>query len=559
MWLVDELENSIDIVELVSKYTKLKKAWANYKAVCPFPGHTEKTPSFIVSPAKQLAYCFGCHKWWWALKFVMDIENIEFKEAIQILASITWKKLEWFDNDTYKAQKNIYGLYKEAVNYYKKALENNPEAQKYLFERWLKKEDFEKFSFWFSDSGLALYNYLKEKWYDDSQIKESNIFVNIPSRKDKFIGRIIFPIRNLRWDFVAFTARILNSGEPKYLNSPASDLYDKSEILYWLYEAKKSVVDNDFVIIVEWQMDAITCQSYWFTNTVAISWTALTDKHLVILKRLTHKLYLSFDWDLAGEKATILALETIKNKGFEVKIIDIPNGSDPDDILKSWKDFWEYIKNALTPIWYYIKKSSFDITSIEDRKKLLDKLLEILKYYSDPIEREYYFKEISKKLDIKDYIIYDKFNKINKNKVEFWVKKEESKDNNFSIEELAIWYILDSEENKKYLIENILFKDKLWDDLQNVLNDSSIIEKFPLEKKDRFKAVSMKISEIEENDNDIRKQKDLEIFVRKLNLSIYNKIAFELKEKLKMWDEDAFLEYTRIKKIAQENWVSKNS
>jgi DNA primase len=559
MGLVDELENSIDIVELVSKYTKLKKAWANYKAVCPFPGHTEKTPSFVVSSVKQLAYCFWCHKWWGALKFVMDIENMEFKEAIQILAWITWKKLEWFDTEKYKVQKNIYGLYKETVNYYKKALQNNPEAQKYLFERWLKKEDFEKFSFWFSDSWVALYNYLKEKWYDEGQITQSNIFVNLASRKDKFIGRIVFPIRNLRWDFVAFTARILNSWEPKYLNSPASDLYDKSEILYWLYEAKKSIVDKDFVLIVEWQMDAISCQSSWYTNTVAISWTALTEKHLTILKRLTHKLYLSFDWDSAWEKATKLALETIKNKWFEVKIVDIPKNSDPDDLLKSWKDFSEYIENAMTPIGYYIEKSNFDITSIEDRKKLLDALLEVLRHYSDPIEREYYFKEISRKLDIKDYIIYDKFNKINRKKIEFWVKKEDNKSNFFSIEELAIWYILDSEDNKKYLIENLIFKDNLWDDLVKVLNDSSIIEKFPLEKKDKLKAISMQISISEENDTENRKQEDLEIFVRKLNLSIYKKKIFELQEQIKSWNEDAFLEYTKIKKIAQENWISKNS
>jgi len=554
MWLVDELENSIDIVELVSKYTKLKKAWANYKAVCPFPGHNEKTPSFVVSPVKQLGYCFGCHKWGWALKFVMDIENMEFKDAIQVLAWITWKKLDGFDNEKYKVQKNIYGLYKDAVTYYKKALENNPEAQKYLFERWLNKEDFEKFNFWFSDSGVSLYNYLKDKWYDEWQIKKSNIFVNIASRKDKFIGRVMFPIRNLRWDFVAFTARILNSWEPKYLNSPASDLYDKSEILYWLYEAKKSIVDNDFVIVVEWQMDAITCQSSWFNNTVAISWTALTEKHLTILKRLTHKLYLSFDWDSAWEKATRLALETIQNKWFEVKIIDIPDWSDPDDIIKSWWNFKDFVDNALTPIGYYISKENFDITSIEDKKKILDKLLEILKHYSDPIEREFYFKEISRKLDIKDYIIYDKFNKINRDKIQFWVKKEDTqKNDSFSFEELAIWYILNSEDSKKYIDENILFRDNIWEDLDSILKDLSIIEKFPLEKKDRLKSISMQISCNEENDTEDRKDEDLKNFVKKLNVSIYKKLVTELKEKMNSWDEKYFIEYSNTVKLAKKH------
>ena len=553
MWIVDELENSIDIVELVSKYTKLRKAGANYKAACPFPGHTEKTPSFMVSPVKQLAYCFGCHKWWGALKFVMDIENMEFKEAIQILAQITWKKLEWFDNEKYKVQKNMYGLYKDAVNYYKKALENNPEAQKYLFDRGLKKEDFSKFHFWFSDSWIALYNYLKEKWYNDKQINDSKIFVNVGQRKDKFIGRIIFPIQNLRWDFVAFTARILNSWEPKYLNSPASELYDKSEILYWLYEAKKSIVDKDFVIIVEWQMDAISLQSAWFINTVAISWTALTEKHLTILKRLTHKLYLSFDGDQAGGKATKLALETIKNRGFEVRIIDIPKNSDPDDLLKSWKDFNEYINNALTPIWYYIDKSDFDITSIEDKKKLLDELLNILKLYSDPIEREFYLKEIGNKLWIKDYIIYDKFNRVSRKEVKFWVKEEESiKWEDFSIEEIAIGYILLDETHKKFIEKNIIFTENIWKDLKWILEDSSSIERFTIEKRDKLKAISMKILSDEENDTENRVEEDLKIFMKKLNTYFYKNIVSELKQKMNNWDDNAFLEYSNIIKVAKK-------
>lgn len=556
MWIVDELENSIDIVELVSKYAKLRKAGANYKANCPFPGHTEKTPSFMVSPAKQLAYCFGCHKGWGALKFVMDIENMEFKEAIQILASITWKKLEWFDNEKYKVQKNIYGLYKEAVNYYKSALENNPEAQKYLFDRWLKKEDFEQFNFGFSDSGVSLYNYLKNKWYDDKQITDSNIFVNLASRKDKFIWRIIFPIQNLRGDFVAFTARILNSWEPKYLNSPASDLYDKSEILYWLYSAKKSIVDNDYVVIVEWQMDAISMQSAGFKNTVAVSWTALTEKHLTVLKRLTHKLYMSFDWDSAWSKATKLALETIKNKWFEVKIIDIPLGKDPDDILKSGWDFNEYIKWALTPIGYYIKKSDFNLSSIEDKKKLMMELLEILKSYSDPVEKDFYLKEIWNKLWIKDYILYDYFNQISRKQVKFWVKNKEwenTKKENFWIEEIAIWYVINNEKNRDEFIKNFIFKDDISWDLVDILNWENIIESYSLDKKNKIEAISMKIDSEEERDTPEHKIEDLNNFIKKLNIHFYKKIVWELKEKMNSWDEKAFLKYSEIVKRAKEN------
>ncbi len=553
MWIVDELENAIDIVELVSKYVKLKKSWANYKAVCPFPGHTEKTPSFMVSPVKQLAYCFGCHKGWGALKFIMDIENTEFKDALQILAWITGRKLEWFDSEKYKVQKNIYNLYKDSVNYYKKALENNSEAQKYLFDRGLKKEDFKKFNFGFSDSGISLFNYLKDKWYNDKQIWSSNIFVNLSGRKDKFIWRIIFPIQNLRWDFIAFTARIINSWEPKYLNSPASELYDKSEILYWLFQAKKSIVDKNYVIIVEWQMDAISLQSAWFINTVAISGTALTEKHLIVLKRITHKIYLSFDWDSAWKKATKLALETIKNKWFEVKIIDIPNNSDPDSLLKTGEDFEKFIKNALSPIGYYINKSDFDITSIEDKKKLLEELLEILKSYLDRVEQDFYLQEISRILNIKIDIVYDNFIRINRQKVRFWVlKKQENSNQNFTLEEIAIWYILLDSKYKDFIEKNIIFENNIWSDLKEVLENTKIIEKFELAKRDKLRAISMKISSEQEQDSEKIVVDNLVNFTKKLNKFYYKNIVSELKQKMELGDDLAFLKYSKIIKKAKK-------
>ena len=554
MWIVEELENSVDIVELVSRYTKLKKAGANYKALCPFPGHSEKTPSFVVSPAKQLAYCFGCHKGGGALKFVMDIENCDFKEAVQILGNITWKKIEWFHSDAkeYKIKKNIYSLYKDATNYYKKALENNPEAQKYLFDRGLSKETFKKFEFGFSDSWVSLYNYLKEKWYEDALIKESNIFLDLAKRKDKFIWRIIFPIKNIRWDIVAFTARILNSWEPKYLNSPASKYYDKSQILYWLYEAKKAIIDKDFVIIVEGQMDAISMQEAGFTNTVAVSWTALTDKHLTIIKRLTHKIYLCFDWDQAWEKATKLAIENIKNKGFELKIIKLPNSKDPDDILKSWKDFNEFIKNALSPIAYFIKTSKLDLNSIEDKKRLLKDLLEIIKFYSDAIERDFYLKEVAKYLELSENIVWDSFRKINRNKANFDKKEEETTKKEFSAEQIAIWYILLNDEYKKIFEEKLLFKEYLDNDLKKILEDSKSLETFPLEKKDDYKAISMKIEMELEKDNEENKKQVLEKLIKQINLENYRKIVSDLKQKMLDWDENAFIKYSEIIKKAKE-------
>jgi len=553
MSIVEELESAIDIVELVNKYVSLKKSWVNYKAVCPFPGHSEKTPSFMVSPPKQLAYCFGCHKWGGAVKFIMDIENCDFKEAIEILGNFTGIQVNTnFDKQKFKIQKNIYSIYKAAVNYYKKTLKDYPEIKKYLMDRWLTSEIIDKFNFWYSNSWVELYNYLKEKWFDDKLIEQSAIFVNLKNRKDKFINRIIFPIQNIRWDFVAFTARIIWEWTPKYINSPASKYYDKSSILYWLFEAKTSITKKNFIIITEWQMDTISLQSAWFLNTVAISWTALTEKHLTIIKRLTKKIYLCFDWDQAWEKATKLSLEIMKNKDFEVKIISIGAGQDPDEIIKSWWNFQEYIDIALSPIWYYIEKSNFDITSIEDKKELLIQLIDIVKSYSNSIEKDFYLKEISKLLDLNSNIVYDTFNK-----TKFRVKlNDEINNNTISIEELAIWYILIDEKNINVLLNNIIFKDNISKNLKNFLDNwKSVLSNIDLDSKEKYRWISLKIEEANKEKTPENIDKEIIQISKSINKSIYKTQYNKLKNKMKSWDTNAFLKYSELVKKAKELWI----
>jgi DNA primase len=258
----------------------------------------------VVSPSKQIAHCFWCHRWWGPLKFIMDVENCEFKEAMEILSSITWIKLKWYDKERETLRKNVYSLFKDIVRYYKKSLENNPWVQKYLIDRWLNTESINTFEFWYADSGIELYNYLKQKWYDDELINESNVFWDLKTRRDKFIGRIIFPLKNIRWDIVGLAGRIIHNGEPKYLNSPASQIYDKSSILYGLFEARWEITKKDFIIITEWYMDTIALHQAWFKNTVCVSGTALTEKHIWVIKNLTSKIYLCFDNVNAWVQAT---------------------------------------------------------------------------------------------------------------------------------------------------------------------------------------------------------------------------------------------------------------
>ena len=545
MWIVEDLEWSIDIVELVQRYAKIKKAGVNYKWLCPFPGHSEKTASFMVSSTKQIAYCFGCHKWWWPIKFMMDIENTEFKEAIEILWEFTWIKINNnFDKEKFKMKKSLYSLYKDAVNYYKKALNNYPDIKKYLTDRWLNEEALSKYNFWYADSWIELYNYLKEKWYDDNLISESLIFVDIKTKKDKFINRIIFPIQNLRGDFVALAWRIIWVWEPKYINSPASNIYDKSSILYWLYDARKAITKEDFIIITEWYMDTISLCEAGFLNTVAISWTALTEKHLTITKRLTNKIYLCFDNDTAWEKATKLSLEMLKNKGFEVRIIILKWWKDPDEIIKKWWDFKKLINNAKTPIWFYIEKSNFNIDSLEEKKKLLSILIDMIKSYSDNIEKDYYLKEVSKLLDINTQIIYDQFNKTKVN-----IKKEIIINENKTItnEDIAIAYILINEKNLIFFKDNILFLKWLNNDLSEIIkNWNNYINNFELNKKEKYKWLSLKIEEENNLKNEFNIERELEKIVFWINKDIYKKQVIILKSKMNSWDTNAFKQYNDL-------------
>ena len=554
MWIVEDLESSIDIVELVKRYANLKKAWANYKALCPFPWHNEHTPSFLVSPSKQIGYCFWCHRWGWPLKFIMDIENCSFKEAVEILSSITWVKVKWYDFSQEQVKKNIYWVFKDIVNYYKKSLNASMEIQKYLFDRWLTKESIEKYEFGYADSWIELYNYLLWKWYDDDLISQTNVFLDLKTKKDKFIWRIIFPIKNIRWDIVGLAWRITWAWEPKYLNSPASTIYDKSSILYWLFEWRNEVTKKDFLIITEWYMDCISLQQAWFKNTVCVSWTALTEKHITIIKKLTHKIYLCFDNDKAWKNATELSIEMLKNKDMEVKIISLDWWKDPDEIIKSWGDFQHFIDNALSPIWYELKNIQLT-NSLNDKKDILNKLLKIVKNYQNNVEVDYYLKEISAKLDIKIYIFYQKKNKTILERRE---NSQVSTKSQLTSSDIIIWYCINYPEKIGFIKENIKLKKYISKDLELILeNWSDIINTFEIDKKNKYIWISQNNESLEikaqiENTtikNDETIENDILRAISKLDNDLLSIASQILKQKMNQWEPSAFEEYKELLKI----------
>lgn len=553
MSFVDELEQAIDIVDLVWRYTKLKKTGVNYKSLCPFPGHSESTPSFVVSPAKQIGYCFGCHKWGGPLKFLMDIENCEFREAVEMLASITGREVEGFKTKSkqeIRVQKNMYSLYRDATKYYSAALTRSPDILKYLFERGITDEDRTKFHFWYADSGVALYNFLKEKWYTDELIANSQIFVDLSRKKDKFIWRVIFPLQNNRGDFVAFAWRIVWTWEPKYLNSPASDIYDKSSLLYGLFEAKNTITKNNRVIICEGYVDVIALHRAWYYETVAVSGTALSEKHITLIKRLTRKIYLCFDSDKAWVAATKNSLELLKNKELEIHIIQIPSGKDPDEYIESGKDFWKLLESALSPIAFALKHQNYDLSSLDDMKKFLKEMLDYVASFSDMLERDFYLKELAHLTGTKLEIIYALMKEQGqKTKTE---DKNPSSHKAISISTIdyIVWLFLEKKLSKSEIDTRLLFPEALPSKVGEILSWEREISSLSLEENERYKSFSLELSLSEKTEAEMKQ------YIEKLFVSVnkehFKILEYRYKKELSDWSIESLKKYTEVLKKAKE-------
>lgn len=304
-------------------------------------------------------------------------------------------------------------------------------------------------------------------------------------------------------------------------------------------------------------MDTIAMQSKGFLNTVAVSGTALTDKHIGIIKRLTKKIYLCFDADKAWEKATKLALETIKNKDMEVKIITLKWWKDPDEVLQNkWIEAMQAcIDNALTPIGYFIQTSNFDIDSVDEKKKLLNVLLDMIKSFSDNIEKDIYLKEVASKLGLNQNIVYDKFNRMRFERV----KKDEEKTvekNIYSSQEMAIGYIINDKNNTLKITQGLIFKQGLSEDLQSMIDNNdpeSFLKNMALDKKERYKAVAFEIESLAEQKTEENSAGDLDKLISSINKEVYKNNIETLKAKMNSWDDNALLEYTQMLQLAKKH------
>jgi DNA primase catalytic core len=379
----------------------------------------------------------------------MEIEKIEFREAIQILAKEAGVELKTdFQRERADAWWDIYALYRATSSWYHEALyksENNRYLE-YLQERKISDETIKKFQLGCSTSPRDLWFYLKEKGFTPQFLIDSGVFIS--EGRDKFFGRATFPIANSMGHTVAFTGRVLGDALPKYLNSPASKIFDKSSILYGLHLAKQSISKSGDVFIVEGQMDTITLHQAGIENAVGISGTALTKEHIHILKRFAKTIYLCLDSDTAGVKATFLSIETLANEDIEVRIIQIPNGKDPDEYIKSGWVFSDLREDALSPIAFYLKEwgREYDMTTVIWKKKLIEKCLTFLLPLRSQIEVDMHIGEISANLGVaKDAILaeYKKWSFARSTRSRYVPKeeKEEITPDYFTPSELLAGYI----------------------------------------------------------------------------------------------------------------------
>src|SRR5437762_201988 len=343
---IDDLKRQADIVRVVQDYVQLKKKGANWMACCPF--HKEKTPSFSVSPAKEIFYCFGCHKGGSVFNFVMEMERVSFPEAIKLVAEKSGVPLpKLIDDSRFEARRHeseeVIELNKWALEWWEQQLESSGEARiarDYLLRREITEETRKTFRLGYApDSWDALSIYLRQKGAGQDQIDRSGLVVKKDEggSYDRFRGRLIFPVLDIQGKPIAFGGRTLEpEGEPKYLNSPETSAYTKGRHLFGLNLTRDEIRRASFAILVEGYPDLIVPYQFGVRNVVASLGTALTPEQVKLIARFARKVVVNYDGDRAGVQAAKRAIETILAEDIEVKVLVLPDNADPDDFIRQY-------------------------------------------------------------------------------------------------------------------------------------------------------------------------------------------------------------------------------
>lgn len=480
--LIEDIRMKNDIVDVIGGYVKLQKKGSSYFGLCPF--HNEKSPSFSVSPSKQMYYCFGCGEGGNVITFIMKYENYNFAEALEMLAEragVTLPKAEYSKEARAQAdlRSGILEANKEAAKYYFHMLktEHGANAYHYLRGRELSDETIIKFGLGYSDKvSNDLYRYMKDKGYKDEVLKETGLFTyDERGVYDKFFNRVMFPIMDVNNRVIAFGGRVMGDGKPKYLNSPETRVFDKSRNLYGLNVARTS--RKNYLLICEGYMDVIALHQAGFNNAVAALGTSFTSGHASLIKRYAKEVVLTFDSDEAGNKAALRAIPILKAAGIAIKVLSMKPYKDPDEFIKALgpEAYEERINNATNFFIFQVgeEMKKYDLSDPQGKTDFHNKVADMLLEFSDDIERINYLESVSGIYNIPK----DALEKLVKRKALTYTGKKEARD------EGEIKRFTRNKEDgtvkaQKILITWLIEEPKLFDKIKEYISPNDFVDPF---------------------------------------------------------------------------------
>ena len=418
--LLDEIKSKNDIVDIVSQYVVLKRTGRNYMGLCPF--HKEKSGSFCISPDKQIFHCFGCGVGGNVFHFISKIENLNFKESVEMLANRAGVELpvsgNFEDDKLAKLKSRVYEVNKCAAEFYHENL-YKPTAkpgQEYVKKRHLDNKTLKAFKIGYSGRFNELYTELKSKGFTEEEILASCLVNKNPDGKfiDRFRNRLMFPIFDTHERVIAFGGRVLDDSKPKYINSPEDIVYSKGRHLFAFNIARK--YNSKTIIMVEGYMDAVSLHQRGIHNAVASLGTALTEAQGRLLRRSCEKVIIGYDADGAGQAATLRGLEILQNLGCDIRILQIEGAKDPDEFVVKYgpERFQMYVDKAISLVEFKVKmlKKSLDLDNVNDKIKFLNEVAKIVAKVENSMEREVYVDKISLEYKVSKDAIYAEINKL---------------------------------------------------------------------------------------------------------------------------------------------------
>ncbi|HEY5600987.1 MAG TPA: DNA primase [Patescibacteria group bacterium] len=420
---VDEIKSRVDIVEVIGEYLPLKRAGRNFSGLCPF--HSEKTPSFMVNPERQIFRCFGCNEGGDVISFIEQIEGLEFFEALEKLGRRVGIEVvkKGFSKDKQKDKLlAIHDLTARLYHYLLTEHKVGARAREYLANRQISKKSIEEFKLGFAPNSFeTILNFLTKKDFGLADISLAGLVVSKGSSTqksnfyDRFRDRIMFPIYNLGGSIVGFSGRTLDPKmkEAKYINSPETPLFSKRNLLFGLNLAKSAIRENDEAILVEGELDMISSYQAGVKNVVASKGTALTGEQISLIRRFSENLTLCFDMDIAGDAASRRALEIADSAGMNIKIVRLAD-KDPDELIKHSVEDWKKAIKAAIPVFDFVIESSkrrFDRTTAIGKKKIAAEVLPILAKVTDDVVKAHYLTKLAGELDVPESALYDAISK----------------------------------------------------------------------------------------------------------------------------------------------------